>query len=126
MGFYKDCENLMFFLSVHVIFIMQILLVYFIEDKESSNLNIVLIIHKIIFYIILFLTFYSHLQISVTDPGSIRYYNNLDILEFYYFIYRDINLIIEKSENTKLNNKTNDYDDDDSDNYYNKKKAKKI
>lgn len=125
MGFYKDCENLMFFLSVHVIFIMQILLVYFIEDKESSNLNIVLIIHKIIFYIILFLTFYSHLQISVTDPGSIRYYNNLDILEFYYFIYRDINLIIEKSENTKLNNKTNDYDDDDSDNYYNKKKRKR-
>ena len=125
MGFYKDCENLMFFLSVHVIFFMQILLVYFIEDKESPNLNIVLLIHKIIFYIILFLTFYSHLQISVTDPGSIKYYNNLDILEFYYFIYRDINSIVEKSENAKLNNKTNDYDEDDNDNYYNKKKHKR-
>jgi hypothetical protein len=58
----------------------------------------------------------------VTDPGSINYFNNLDILEFYYFIYRDINLIIE---NAKLNGKTNDYDEDYSDNYYNRKKRKR-
>ena len=80
MAFYKNCENLSFFLSVHVIFILQILLVFYIEDKESKDENIVLLIHKIIFYLILFLTFYSHLQISITDPGSINYYNNLNIL----------------------------------------------
>ena len=91
MGFYKSCEGLAFFLSVHVIFLLQIFLVLYIEDKESSDGNIILIIHKVIFYIILFLTFYSHLQIAITDPGSIDYYNNIDIIKFYYFIYREIN-----------------------------------
>ena len=96
MGFYKNCEGLSFFLSVHFIFILQILLVFYIDDKECKEGNIILLTHKIIFYIILFLTFYSHLKISITDPGSIDYYNNLDIIEFYYFIYRDINLINEQ------------------------------
>ena len=96
MGFYKSCEGLSFFLSVHFIFILQILLVFYIDDKESKEGNIILLIHKIIFYLILFLTFYSHLQIAITDPGLINYYNNLDIIEFFYFIYRDLNLINEK------------------------------
>ena len=113
MGFYKDCEGISFFLSVHVIFILQILLVLFIEDNENKDGNIILLLNKIIFYIILFLTFYSHLQISITDPGSIDYYNNLDIIEFYYFIYRDI---ISTNKNFKKNtffelNKEEEYED---------------
>ena len=114
MGFYKNCEGLSFFLSVHFIFILQILLVYYIDDIESKEGNIILLIHKIIFYIILFLTFYSHLQIAITDPGSIDYHNNLDIIEFYYFIYRDIILMNEKFKKEKLFNLKNK---DDEDNY---------
>ena len=113
MGFYKSCEGLAFFLSVHVIFLLQIFLVLYIEDKESPDGNIILIIHKIIFYIILFLTFYCHLQIAITDPGSIDYYNNIDIIEFYYFIYREINQykngIINKARLKKLEEDENEY-----------------
>ena len=36
------------------------------------------------------MTFYTHFQIAKTDPGILNYYNNIDILEFYYFIYKDI------------------------------------
>lgn len=114
MGFYKDCEGFMFFLSVHVIFIIQIFLVLYIEDKESQEGNIILLLHKISFYLILFLTFYSHLKIAITDPGSIDYYNNLDIIEFYYFIYRDINLI---KENSKHINKSEIEEEEDSEEY---------
>ena len=102
MGFYKSCEGLSFFLSVHFIFILQILLVFYIDDQECKEGNIILLIHKIIFYIILFLTFYSHLKTAITDPGSINYYNNLDIIEFYYFIYRDINLINEQFKKSNV------------------------
>ena len=74
----------------------------YVDDKESVDGNILLTLHKNIFYLILFLTFYSHLQIAVSDPGSIDFYNNLDILEFYCFIYRDIKLSFE---NYKINKK---------------------
>ena len=99
MSFYKGCEGLSFFLSVHVIFLLQIFLVLNIEDELENS--IILLFHKIIFYIILFLTFYSHLLIAITDPGSIDYNNNLDIIEFFYFIYRDI-----ISENNNIRKKT--------------------
>ncbi len=115
MGFYKNCEGLSFFLSVHLIFFLQIILIYYVEDKESEEGNIILIIHKIAFYIILLLTFYSHLQIAITDPGSIDYYNNIDILEFYYFIYRDINQYINSKHKHRqeYDEKYNRYSDKD-------------
>ena len=52
----------------------------------------------------MFLTFYSHLLTGITDPGSINYNNNLDIIEFYYFVYKDINIIKENINNSFLKN----------------------
>ena len=115
MGFFKDCEGLLLFLSVYVIFILQILLIVYVDDKENPEGNIILTLHKIIFYIIMFLTFYSHLQTGVTDPGSIDYYNNLDIIEFYYFVYKDINIIKENINNNlfKLKNEEEENEEDE-------------
>ena len=106
MRFYKDCEGLCFFLSVHLIFFIQIYLIYNIEDKESSqdNTNIILFLHKILFYILIFFTFYTHFQIAKTDPGIIDYNNNIDILEFYYFIYKDI-ITLREEYNLKYKGK---------------------
>ena len=110
MRFFKDCEGLCFFFSVHLIFFIQILLVHNVEDKDD---NIILFLHKLIFYIIMFLTFFSHFQIAQTDPGIIDYYNNIDMIEFYYFVYKDI---ISLREEYNLKYKENK--DDNRDNYY--------
>ena len=103
MRFYKDCEGLCFFLSVHLIFFIQLYIVYKVEDKETisqDNENIILLLHKLIFYTIIFLTFYSHFQIAISDPGIINNENNIDILEFYYYIYKDI-IQLRKEYNLK-------------------------
>ena len=110
MRFFKDCEGLCFFFSVHLIFFIQIYLIYNVEDKDD---NIILFLHKLIFYIIMFLTFFSHFQIAQTDPGIIDYYNNIDMIEFYYFVYKDI---ISLREEYNLKYKENK--DDNRDNYY--------
>ena len=110
MRFFKDCEGLCFFFSVHLIFFIQIYLIHNVEDKDD---NIILFLHKLIFYIIMFLTFFSHFQIAQTDPGIIDYYNNIDIVEFYYFVYKDI---ISLREEYNLKYKENK--DDNRDNYY--------
>ena len=110
MRFFKDCEGLCFFFSVHLIFFIQIYLVYNVEDKGD---NIILFLHKLIFYIIMLLTFFSHFQIAQTDPGIIDYYNNIDMIEFYYFVYKDI---ISLREEYNLKYKENK--DDNRDNYY--------
>ena len=110
MRFFKDCEGLCFFFSVHLIFFIQIYLIHNVEDKDD---NIILFLHKLIFYIIMFLTFFSHFQIAQTDPGIIDYYNNIDMIEFYYFVYKDI---ISLREEYNLKYKENK--DDNRDNYY--------
>jgi hypothetical protein len=61
----------------------------------------------------MFLTFFSHFQIAQTDPGIIDYYNNIDMIEFYYFVYKDI---ISLREEYNLKYKENK--DDNRDNYY--------
>ena len=110
MRFFKDCEGLCFFFSVHLIFFIQIYLIHNVEDKDD---NIILFLHKIIFYIIMFLTFFSHFQIAQTDPGIIDYYNNIDMIEFYYFVYKDIISLREE-----YNLKYKGIKDDNRDNYY--------
>ena len=110
MRFFKDCEGLCFFFSVHLIFFIQIYLVHNVEDKDD---NIILFLHKLIFCIIMLLTFFSHFQIAQTDPGIIDYYNNIDMIEFYYFVYKDI---ISLREEYNLKYKENK--DDNRDNYY--------
>ena len=110
MRFFKDCEGLCFFFSVHLIFFIQIYLVHNVEDKDD---NIILFLHKLIFCIIMFLTFFSHFQIAQTDPGIIDYYNNIDMIEFYYFVYKDIISLREE-----YNLKYKGIKDDNRDNYY--------
>ena len=110
MRFFKDCEGLCFFFSVHLIFFIQIYLVHNVEDKDD---NIILFLHKLIFCIIMFLTFFSHFQIAQTDPGIIDYYNNIDMIEFYYFVYKDIISLREE-----YNLKYKGIKDDNRNNYY--------
>ena len=110
MGFYKDCEGLCFFLSVHFIFFIQVYLVYKVDDKEitsQDNDNIILLFHKLTFYTIMFLTFYSHFQIAKSDPGIIDNINNIDMLEFYYFIYKEI-IQLRQEYNLKYKENLND------------------
>ena len=110
MRFFKDCEGLCFFFSVHLIFFIQIYLIHNVEDKDD---NIILFLHKLFFCIIMFLTFFSHFQIAQTDPGIIDYYNNIDMVEFYYFVYKDIISLREE-----YNLKYKGIKDDNRDNYY--------
>ena len=110
MRFFKDCEGLCFFFSVHLIFFIQIYLIHNVEDKDD---NIILFLHKLFFCIIMFLTFFSHFQIAQTDPGIIDYYNNIDMIEFYYFVYKDIISLREE-----YNLKYKGIKDDNRDNYY--------
>ena len=109
MKFFKDCEGICFFFSVHLIFLVQIYLIYNIEEKDISspeNDNLIILIHKFIFYTIMFLTFYSHFQIAQTDPGIINSENNIDLLEFYYFVYKDI-ITLREEYNLKYNRNKN-------------------
>ena len=110
MKFYKDCEGFCCFLSVHLIFFIQVYLIYKVEDKEISspeNKNILLLFHKLLFYIIMFFTFYTHFQIAKCDPGIIDSTNNIDMLEFYYFIYKDI-IQLRNEYNLKYDENFND------------------
>ena len=54
----------------------------------------------------MFLTFYSHFQIAQTDPGIINSENNIDLLEFYYFVYKDI-ITLREEYNLKYNRNKN-------------------
>jgi len=109
MKFFKDCEGICFFFSVHLIFFVQIYLTYSIDEKDISSPekdNLIIFIHKFIFYTIMFLTFYSHFQTGQTDPGIINSENNIDLLEFYYFVYKDI-ITLREEYNLKYNGNKN-------------------
>ena len=58
----------------------------------------------------MFFTFFTHFQIAKTDPGIVNYYNNIDVLEFYYFIYKDI-IELREEYNLKYKKNINDYDE---------------
>ena len=121
MGFYKDCENISFFLSCHLIFIGQLFVVYFIEDNSEEEFNYILLIHKIFFYILLSLTTFSHFQIAITDPGKINSDNNINLLEFYFFIYRNISSITNTNIPHKISkSKTRNEDEEDYNPYSDK------
>ena len=55
------------------------------------------------------LTFFAHFQIAKTDPGIINYYNNIDIIEFYYFIYKDI-ISLREEYNLKYKGNKNNFE----------------
>lgn len=90
MGFYKDIGGLVLFFICHIVFILQIIFIYNLSEETEDNLNIFLLVHKIINYTLLFLTIYSHIKTAVIDPGSIVMKNNKEIIEFYYFIHEPL------------------------------------
>ena len=90
MKFFKNYESFSFFMSTYVVFILQILYVYFIDDKSCEGTNDILLIHKMIYCFFFILVFYSHLAVSFLDPGIINKINNSEMLEFYNSIYKEI------------------------------------
>ena len=113
MKFYKGCESLSFFISTYVVFCLHILLIYSVNDKsceELDEINTTLIMHKEIILVLFLFTFCSHLIASFSDPGSIEIQNNLEALESYNFIYKEINQIKNKINQAKRQ------DDSDSSN----------
>jgi len=111
MKFYKGCESLSFFISTYVVFSLHILFVCKIADKiyeESGENNETLIIHKRIIFVFFILAFISHLFASFSEPGSIDHEKNLEILESYNFIYKEINKLKNKYNRIKKGiNETN-------------------
>ena len=120
MKFYKGCETFSFFISTYVIFLIQILYVYYIEDdisKEAKEKNQVLIIHKAIYAFFFFLTFFSHSVTSFFDPGIINKSNNKQMLEFYNSIYQGIFKAKKKYEKFNLISKDEDSSDEENENF---------
>ena len=87
MGFYKDFGGLFLYILCIIVFIIQFFFIYEISDEKDNKKNIILIIHKTINYIFLFLSVFSHIKTSITDPGSITVENNKNIIEFYYLFH---------------------------------------
>ena len=104
MKFYKGCESLSFFISTYLVFILHIIFVCSISDKnyeETEGINTTLINHKKIIFGFYIFAFISHLFASFSDPGSIEPERNLEILEAYNFIYKEINKIKNKFNRLK-------------------------
>ena len=111
MQFYKGCESLSFFISTYVVFFLQILFVYFVDDlscEEMDETNPTLTMHKQIFSVFFIFAVYSHYVASFHDPGIIENENNLEVLEFYNFIYKEINQVKNKFNRTKDDDEEND------------------
>ena len=133
MGFYKDCGGLVLFIICHIVFILQFLFIYEMTDEIDNKQNRILIFHKFINYIFLFLSVYSHIKTSITNPGSITTDNNREIIEFYYqfhetFIKRALKITEKKTpelikkiilgQNKKVEQqiKGNEYNDEEDEN----------
>ena len=123
-----------------LVFLFQIIFVGYIDDisiyhdkynREIKYQNFYLTLNKIIFYIIIFLCFVSHIRTVITDPGKIILKNNMNIIQFYYHLHKffiqlamkltekqgeeEIRKIIFKANNIKYDPETNyalDNDDD--------------
>ena len=67
------------------------------------------------------ISFITHFKIAKTDPGIINYYNNIDMLEFYYFLYHEIIELKEEynlkyNVNINLYKEKNNYSSDEEEN----------
>ena len=90
MGFYKDCGGLFLFILCQFEFILQFFFLYQMTDTIDNKQNIILTIHKIINYILLFLSVFSHIKTSIIDPGEITINNNREMIEFYYLVHEPL------------------------------------
>ena len=131
MSFYKDFGGLVLLIICYIVFILQFFFIYEINDEAEYDQNNILLFHKSINYIFLFLSVFSHLITSFTDPGSILFENNKEIIDFYYkihetFIKRAL-IITEKKtpeaikniilkQNKKFNIENNIENEDEEDN----------
>ena len=86
MSFYKDAGGFFLFFLCQLNFILQFYFIYTINFNESN----ILIIHKTINYIFLFLTVYSHIKTSLIEPGEISLKNNKEMIEFYYQVHEPL------------------------------------
>ena len=99
MKFNKEPEGILFFTMCHFVFLFQIVFVASIDDDltyfnkynvKRKYENPYLLINKLIFYFLVFLTFVSHLRTVITDPGIITSKNNLNIIRFYFYLHESL------------------------------------
>ena len=94
----NNSDEIFSFILCHLVFLGQILFVGYIDDesikfdnynREINYQNYYLTLNKILFYIIEFLCFISHIKTAIRDPGNITHENNMNIIQFYYYIHKD-------------------------------------
>ena len=90
MGFYKDFGGLALFIICQIVFILQFFFIYEMNDEIDNKQNIFLTVHKTINYIFLFLSFFSYKKTALIDPGEITFYNNKEIIDFYYNVHETL------------------------------------
>ena len=74
------------------------------DAEPKLNISKVIAVVIALVVVLMLITFITHFQIAKTDPGIINYNNNIDMLEFYYFLYYEI---IELKEEYNLKYKQN-------------------
>ena len=90
MAFFKDIGGFILFILCLSVFFLQFFFIYKMTDEINNNPNIYLIIQKIINYILLFISIFSHIKTSIINPGEISKENNIEIIEFYYHIHEPL------------------------------------
>lgn len=76
----SDKLSLFLFSLVYIIIIIQTLGIYNSRDFDVTSY---LVIHKVIYYLVLILTIWSHLNCTFTDPGKITHERNPHYVEFF-------------------------------------------
>ena len=99
MKFNRDPDGIFFFAICHLVFLGQIIFIAYIDDEyikyNQYNEKIIcqnpyLIFNKAIIYALIFLSFISHVKTAITNPGYISYKNNMNIIQFYYYIHEPL------------------------------------
>ena len=92
-----NSDEIFSFILCHFIFLFQVVFVGYIDDefikydkynRQIIYQNIYLTLNKSIFYIIVFLCFISHIRTAITNPGKIMSKNNMNIIQFYYYVHK--------------------------------------
>ena len=73
------------FIFTYIIFFLQFLIVFF-SDVKNNKENF-LYYHKIYYYSLLFMSLWSQIKCSITNPGKITPKNNPSIIEFYLNVH---------------------------------------
>ena len=99
MKFNKEPDGIFFFGLCHLLFLGQILFISYIDDEfikynryneKIKYQNPYLLFNKSIFYTLVFLTFFSHLKTAITYPGTVSSKNNMNVIQFYYYLHEPL------------------------------------